>query len=121
MQYSKQATTIQEQINLLLSRGMQIPDITEAEHFLTNISYYRLAGYWWPMQSDKVHHIFKPGSRFDHVIALYNFDRELRILLFDVIERIEIGLRTRRHWRSLALPHFPNYTQTSDHPSNLRM
>lgn len=74
---------------------MLISDVSEAEHFLANISYYRLAGYWWPMQADKANHIFKAGSRFENVIALYNFDRELRILLFDVIERIEIGLRTR--------------------------
>ena len=54
---------------------MLIADIAEAEHFLSNISYYRLAGYWWPMQADKVNHIFKPGSRFENVVALYNFDR----------------------------------------------
>jgi abortive infection bacteriophage resistance protein len=43
------------------------------------------------MQSDKVNHLFKPNSKFKDAIALYNFDRELRILLFDVIERIEIS------------------------------
>lgn len=47
------------------------------------------------MQADKEAHIFKPNSRFPDVIALYNFDRELRILLFDVIEKIEISLRTK--------------------------
>ena len=47
------------------------------------------------MQSDKANHIFKPNSRFEDVIALYNFDRELRIILFNVIERIEISLRTK--------------------------
>ncbi|MBO9572290.1 MAG: Abi family protein [Chitinophagaceae bacterium] len=50
---------------------------------------------WWPMQSDKVSHAFKFNSRFEDVIALYNFDRELRLLLFDIIERIEITLRTQ--------------------------
>jgi abortive infection bacteriophage resistance protein len=44
------------------------------------------------MQADKVNHTFKPGSRFENVIALNNFDRELRILLFDVIERIEVQI-----------------------------
>lgn len=95
MRYTKPTTTLQEQIQILRQRGLLIPDVAEAEHFLSNVSYYRLAGYWWPMQSDKVRHIFKPGSRFENVISLYNFDRELRVLLFDVIERIEIGLRTR--------------------------
>ncbi|GGB15388.1 Abi family protein [Puia dinghuensis] len=93
--YSKPVTTIAQQIQQLKDRGLSIQDDGSAEHFLSNISYYRLAGYWWPMQSDKINHIFKPNSKFDDVIALYNFDRELRILLFDVIERIEIGLRTR--------------------------
>lgn len=59
------------------------------------ISYYRLAGYWWPMQEKREQHRFKPNSRFIDVINLYNFDRELRILLFDVIEKIEISLRTK--------------------------
>jgi abortive infection bacteriophage resistance protein len=47
------------------------------------------------MQSDKINHTFKPNSRFEDVVSLYNFDRELRLLLFDVIEKIEISLRTK--------------------------
>lgn len=70
-------------------------DESLAEHYLNNISYYRLAGYWWPMQADKVNHLFKTNSRFEDVVALYSFDSELRLLLFNAIERIEIGLRTR--------------------------
>ena len=66
-----------------------------APHFLANISYYRLKGYWWDMQSDKVNHVFSPNSYFEEVIERYNFDRHLRLLLFDAIERIEIALRTK--------------------------
>lgn len=95
MIYSKQVTTIDDQIDQLRTRGLIIPDDAVAKLYLLNISYYRLAGYWWPMQADKVNHLFKPNSNFDNVIALYNFDRELRLLLFDVIERIEIGLRSK--------------------------
>ena len=95
MIYKKIATTIEYQITQLKLRGLQIKDDKMAEHFLSNISYYRLEGYWWPMQSDKVRHTFKPNSRFEDVIALYNFDRELRLLIFDVIERIEVGFRSR--------------------------
>lgn len=96
MEFKKPATTIQDQIKLLQNRGMQFVNTAEAEHYFSNISYYRLAGYWWPMQADKTIHVFKPGTRFENVIALYNFDRELRILVFDVIERIEIALRTNQ-------------------------
>lgn len=74
---------------------MLFGDESAAAYFLQNVSYYRLAGYWWPMQADKTLHTFKPRSTFENVIAIYNFDRELRTLLFDVIERIEIGFRTK--------------------------
>jgi abortive infection bacteriophage resistance protein len=95
MVYTKVATTIQQQIDQLRQRGLSITDDQQAAHFLANISYYRLEGYWWPMQSDRVNHIFKPNSRFVDVIALYNFDRELRLLIFDIIERIEVAFRTK--------------------------
>lgn len=95
MHYQKQSISLQDQIQQLKARGLLIVDDSFAEHYLKNISYYRLAGYWWPMQVDKVNHVFKPNSRFEDVIALYNFDSELRILVFNAIERIEIGLRTR--------------------------
>jgi abortive infection bacteriophage resistance protein len=32
-------------------------------------------------------HLFKQNSKFKDVISLYNFDAELRILLFGVIEK----------------------------------
>lgn len=95
MTYSKEAYTIEQQILQLQERGMLIADFELAKHYLSHVSYYRLAGYWWPMQADKVNHIFKENSKFEDVINLYNFDRELRILLFDVIEKIEISVRTK--------------------------
>lgn len=93
--FTKSAKTIQQQLELLQERGLQISKPKQAEKYLQNISYYRLGEYWYVMQSDKENHIFKPNSKFEDVIALYNFDAELRILLFDVIEKIEISLRTK--------------------------
>ncbi len=95
MKYNKPPIAIPQQIEQLKRRGLVISDEQVASHFLQNVSYYRLAGYWWPMQLDKTLHTFKPNSTFENVIAIYNFDRELRILLFDVIERIEIAFRTK--------------------------
>lgn len=75
-----------------------------AAHFLKNISYYRLKGYWWDMQADRVKHIFNSGSYFEDVIDRYNFDRHMRLILFDAIERIEIALRTKMIYH-LSLSH----------------
>ncbi len=93
--FDKIAFTLEEQVVQLQSRGLEIKHPRIAEKYLINISYYRLGEYWYVMQSDKKNHIFKPNSKFTDVIALYNFDAELRLLLFDVIEKIEISLRTK--------------------------
>lgn len=93
--FTKDAITIEAQIAKLQERGLQISKPNIAKKYLQNISYHRLGEYWYVMQSDKENHIFKPNSTFEDVIALYNFDAELRLLLFDVIEKIEISLRTK--------------------------
>lgn len=92
---NKPAYTITDQIALLKQRGMLFTDENSASHFLKNISYYRLKGYWWDMQDDYTLHTLKPNTHFEEIINRYNFDRHLRLILFDAIERIEIALRTK--------------------------
>jgi abortive infection bacteriophage resistance protein len=58
MIYDKKTLTIEEHIQQLRDRGLIIEDEPLAKHYLGNVSYYRLAGYWWPMQKDKVNHTF---------------------------------------------------------------
>lgn len=95
LEMNKKPKTIQEQIDLLKSRDMSFRNEDLAPYFLANISYYRLKGYWWEMQVDKVDHKFRDGSFFEDVIYLYNFDRNFRLVVFNAIERIEIALRTK--------------------------
>jgi abortive infection bacteriophage resistance protein len=92
---NKPAYTISDQIALLKRRGMLFRDETQAHILLKNISYYRLKGYWWDVQQDPVLHTFHPEVYFEDIIERYDFDRRLRIILFDAIEQIEISLRTK--------------------------
>ncbi len=92
---NKPAFTIADQIQLLKSRGMLFRNETQATELLKNISYYRLKGYWWDMQTDYILHTLKPNTYFEDIVERYNFDRRLRLILFDAIERIEISLRTK--------------------------
>ena len=55
--FAKKAKTIQEHIEKLQERGLQISKPHIAEKYLQNISYYRLGEYWYVMQSDKENHI----------------------------------------------------------------
>ena len=82
---NKKSRTIEEQISLLKERGMSIKDEQRASFYLNHINYYRLKGYWWDMQCDKENHKFAPNSNFIDVIDRYNFDRQLRLILFDAI------------------------------------
>ena len=92
---NKPARSIADQLQLLKDRGMLFRFEKKATHFLQNISYYRLKGYWWDMQKDRVNHLFDTNTYFEDVIERYNFDRHLRLILFDAVERIEIALRTK--------------------------
>lgn len=65
-----------------------------AEHYLKHIGYYRLAGYWQIVQHDSIKHVFIPGTTMEQIIELYHFDRELRSLLIDAIEFIEVSFRS---------------------------
>ena len=95
MIYNKKALTFEEQIIQLRQRGLIINDEPLARYYLETVGYYRLSGFWWPLLLDKTNRIFKQNSTFENVIAIYNFDKELRLLLFDVIEIIEIVFRTK--------------------------
>jgi abortive infection bacteriophage resistance protein len=96
MEYKKQPLRIDDQISRLKNRGLIINDVVYATSKLSSISFYRLRAYTYPFQNnnDPSHPFIKKIS-FDEIIGFYEFDRELRLLVFDAIERIEIALRTR--------------------------
>lgn len=95
MRYTKQPISISDQIDILKKRGLTFTDEEKAKSVLENISYFRLAGYWRTMEQDSGNHIFRSGSRFEDVVTRYNFDSELKTLVFAAIQKIEISVRTR--------------------------
>ena len=92
--YTKQFLTISEQINQLQNRGMIFNNIPKADHYLSHINYYRLTAYWLPYKESNSE-LFRNDTNFDEVLCYYIFDRELRLLVLDAIERIEVSVRTR--------------------------
>ncbi|MBL0315053.1 MAG: Abi family protein [Flavobacteriales bacterium] len=93
MQYNKLPLTYQDQIALMSSRGLIIHDLQRAERYLQEISYYRLSAYALPYQQQK--DSFNANTTFDNILDLYLFDRELRLIIFDAIERIEVAIRAQ--------------------------
>lgn len=96
MKYSKAPLSISDQITRLKERGLIFHDEQKAANYLSNISYYRLRAYTYPFQDNSdPNHPFIKGVSFEDIINLYIFDRRLRILVFNAIEKIEIALRTK--------------------------
>jgi abortive infection bacteriophage resistance protein len=93
-QFSKPSITVSEQLALLKARGLQINDEARAKLFLEAVSFFRLTPYMRPFQiSDDVDHRFQQGTGFRQLSRLYDFDRRLRLLVIDAIERIEVAVR----------------------------
>ena len=96
MIYSKPPLSITDQISKLKQRGLKFHDEQRAAHYLSNISYYRLRAYTYPFQDNtNPTHPFITDISFEDIIELYVFDRRLRLLVFNAIEKIEIALRTK--------------------------
>ena len=60
---------------------------------LESVGYYRLSGYWFPFRDGGDR--FRDGASIEKVWELYVFDRQLRLLMMDAIERIEVAVRAR--------------------------
>jgi len=93
--FSKPPTTHKQQVELLRERGMVFDDSATAEFYLQHLNYYRLSAYWLPFEADHSTHRFCPNTHFDQVLNLYVFDRELRLLVLDAIERVEVSVRSQ--------------------------
>ena len=92
--FTKRFESSENLVNLLESRGLQICDRNKAIQYLDNIGYYRLSAYMYPLlKMPKTAHLHKEGSTFKKVMMLYRFDKKLRLLMFNEIEKIEIAIR----------------------------
>lgn len=95
----KRATTLDEQISLLRSRGVGISCEDKARECLLDIGYFRLCSYLFPFEktypkhSNRTHEVIA-GTKLDDAVALYYFDYDMRNILIRYISRIEVALRT---------------------------
>lgn len=90
--YNKPAINVEKQIELLKSRNLIVNDIEFAQKILSNITYYRLSAF---MKYFQVNDRFFDGTTFEDILTLYNFDKDLKSLIFENIRIIEISLRAK--------------------------
>lgn len=107
MHYQKPWLSLEEQVQKLAGRGLDIGDTSQAMEEIYRVGYYRLTGYLHPFRQNIVEtsddgttsitllNSYEPGTTLDQVIALVDYDRRLRLLMLDAVERIEISVRMR--------------------------
>ncbi|WP_171415254.1 Abi family protein [Paenibacillus alvei] len=87
----KPPTTYEEQLDLLRSRGLIIPNEVNAITVLKRINYYRFTAYTLTFkENDK----FFSNVTFDTIYRHYEFDARIRQHVMKIVEYVEIAFRT---------------------------
>lgn len=107
VEYSKPWLPVEQQVERLVEHGLDVGDREHAARVLEAIGYYRLTGYLYPFRKSeeylddddrtriRVLSGFRPETRLAHAEEIIDFDRQLRMLVLDGLERIEIAVRMR--------------------------
>lgn len=91
MKYEKPYLTFDEQADMLAKRGLS-GSRDALLQCLRSVGYYRMSGYWHIFQKNNA---FVEGTAIEDVIEIYCFDRQLRLVVLDAIERVEVYFRTQ--------------------------
>lgn len=87
----KNFKTIDEQIEILRSRGLTIEDEKDAKVFLLQNNYYRISGYSLTLRKNDV---FVNSATFQNIKDIYHFDQEFRHIILRHIETIEVQIKS---------------------------
>lgn len=88
---TKEFKSIEEQINILKTRGLTISDEKLAADFLYKNNYYRVSGYSLTLRH---HDVFSKTATFQNIIDIYECDHDLRHILLKYIEIVEIKVKS---------------------------
>lgn len=128
--YNRPWKSFNDQLDVLEARGLQVADRDWAMRWLQRAGYYRLSAYWYPfrvfrheqdMASGAICTVrtddFVAGTAFSDAVGLYIFDRKLRVLLADALERIEVSLRVQVAYRLGQADTFAHLHEQNFHPT----
>lgn len=130
MTYNRPWKSFVDQLALLKERGLLVSDEPAALRYLERIGYYRLSAYWYPFrifrheQNPETRQIkviredgFRPDTQFVDAVELYIFDKQLRLLAADALERIEVSLRVDMAYLLGQRDTFAHHDINQFHPS----
>jgi len=92
--YTKPYQNPKDLITKLKSQNLSIVDEVKALKILSSVNYFRFKIYLRPLLNLNTKQ-YLPNSTFENAFELYSFDEELKNILFKLIGKIEISLRTK--------------------------
>lgn len=93
---TKEFKSLSEQLDILKSRNLTIMDDVSTMERLSSHGYYEIInGYKTTFLIDPENEMFKSGTTFDDIFALYFFDSKIRIAVLEAIEFAENFLRQK--------------------------
>ncbi len=107
MEYAKPWLTVEEQVDRLIQKGLDVEDRGRAVRVIEAVGYYRVTGYLYPFleaeeyvdeagnSKVRILNRYKPGTALEHGESIIDFDRQLRLLVMEGVERIEVAVRMR--------------------------
>ncbi|WP_035280686.1 Abi family protein [Actinokineospora spheciospongiae] len=105
VEYTKPWLSLEQQVERLASRGIDVGDREHAAAVLRAVGYYRLTGYLYPFRESeqyiddddrvrtRVLGDYRTETTLGHAEDIIDFDRRLRMLVMDGVERIEVAVR----------------------------
>ncbi len=92
--YRKSFKTIDEQINILKSKGLIIEDINYTKDILLRENYFFISGYRHLFLKSAKERYFLPGTGFREIYAMFNFDRQIRNIIFKNLLIVENNIKS---------------------------
>lgn len=86
--------TLDEQVEILQSKGLIINDIPETKDILLRENYFFISGYRMLFMESQENKKFLPGTTFDELYSMFQFDRHVRNILFKNLLIIENNIKS---------------------------
>lgn len=105
--FAKAALTPQALLAKLKAQGLIVNDDSTALKYIAYVGHFRLKGYWYQLQ-DSATKNFLPNITFEHIRERYECDREIRAIIMESAERLEVAVRSVI-CNLLSLKHSPHW------------
>lgn len=91
--FGKTALSPQALLAKLKMQGLIVDDDELAIKYISYVGHFRLKGYWFQLQPQSTRN-FLPGTTFNDIVLRYECDREIRAIILESVERLEVAVRT---------------------------